>query len=352
MQQQRIEGRWIAAFEAQFRRCAVGAGDLVAILSETQSRALNVHLAELALLSIGARPFHVVLPTPPQTEQVPVRSTGASDVIGEHGAVIAGLSAAQVVVDCTVEGLLHARELKQILSGGARLVMISNEHPEILERVAGTPGLEAAVRRGRELLSDARKMQVTSAAGTELSVDLVGAVVGGNWGYCTEPGTRTHWPGGLVACVPASGATHGKIVLAPGDVNLTFKRYLESPITLHIEADYVTRIEGSGLDAELMRSYFEAWGDRNAYAVSHVGWGMNPRARWDALTMYDRNDVNGTELRVFAGNFLFSTGANENAGRFTKGHFDIPMRACSITVDGRPVVTDGQLSSDMKANLQ
>ena len=78
------------------------------------------------------------------------------------------------------------------------------------------------------------------------------------------------------------------MVLAPGDVNLTFKRYIESPVDLIIENDYVTRIEGDGLDAALTRSYYEAWNDREAYATSHVGWGMNPVARWDAMTMYDK----------------------------------------------------------------
>ena len=79
-----------------------------------------------------------------------------------------------------------------------------------------------------------------------------------------------------------------------------------------------------------MRSYFAAWGDRDAYAVSHAGWGMNPGARWDAMTMYDKNDFNGTELRAFAGNFLYSTGANEVAGRRTLGHFDLPLRRCTV----------------------
>ncbi len=78
--------------------------------------------------------------------------------------------------------------------------------------------------------------------------------------------------------------------VAPGDLNLTFKRYLESPVRLTIENDYVTKIEGDSFDAELMREYFAAWGDREAYAVSHVGWGMNTRARWDALAMYDKRD--------------------------------------------------------------
>ena len=59
----RIEGKWIDAFAEVFERCAVKAGDTAAILSETQSRPVNVHLAELALLRLGAKPFHIVVPT-------------------------------------------------------------------------------------------------------------------------------------------------------------------------------------------------------------------------------------------------------------------------------------------------
>ena len=132
-----------------------------------------------------------------------------------------------------------------------------------------------------------------------------------------------------------------------GDINLTFKRYLESPIRLNIVDDYVTDIEGSGLDAELLRSYIDAWGDAEAYAVSHVGWGMNPAARWDALAMYDKCDINGTEFRSFSGNFLYSTGANEVAKRHTLGHFDLPIRNCTIELDDNVVVRDGKLQGDL-----
>ncbi len=54
-------------------------------------------------------------------------------------------------------------------------------------------------------------------------------------------------------------------------------------------------------------------------------------------------DLNGTELRAFAGNFLWSTGANEVAGRYCRGHFDLPMRNCTVALDGEPVVVDGTL---------
>ena len=154
-----------------------------------------------------------------------------------------------------------------------------------------------------------------------------------------------HWPGGLVLTFPRAGAVNGRLVFAPGDMNLTFKRYVESPVTFDIAEDYVTHVGGTGTDAELFRSYLAAWGDRDAYAVSHVGWGLNTRARWDSLTMYDRGHLNCTEQRAFAGNFLYSTGANEVAGRYTLGHFDLPLRHCTVTVDGKTVVRDGELAA-------
>lgn len=347
MLQERIEAKWIDCFAAVFEKCAVREGEIVAILSETQSRPVNVNLAELALQRLGAKPFHVVLPTPPQSVPVPIRSTGASDVIQGIAPVISALGGAGFVVDCTVEGLLHAPELPAILKGGARVLMISNEHPEALERLAPTEDLEAKTKTGIKMLRDAGAMTVSSPGGTELRIDLDGAVAGGGWGYTRRGGTITHWPGGLCLCFPKSGAVNGKLVLDRGDVNLTFKRYVESPITLTIENDYVTDIAGDGVDADLMRSYFAAWGDDEAYAVSHVGWGMNPGARWDAMTMYDRNDFNGTELRAFAGNFLYSTGANEVAGRHTLGHFDLPLRNCTVTLDDTVVVDNGVLQGEL-----
>src|ERR1700692_440089 len=100
----RIEAKWIDAFCEIFERCAVKAGDTAAILSETQSRALNVHLAELALLRIGARPFHIIVPTPRNRQIVPVRSTGASEAIQRLAPVVTALQQAGVGVDCNIGG--------------------------------------------------------------------------------------------------------------------------------------------------------------------------------------------------------------------------------------------------------
>ncbi len=351
MLQERTEPAWIDAFEQVLRRCALQPDDTVAILCESQSRPVLPELARLAAARLGARSFTLVLPSLFESKWPVARSTGASAAIQNIAPVIAALAASTLVLDCTVEGLMHAPELPAILQGAdghqPRIVYVSNEHPEALVRLLPDEATEARVKEHVKRLRAARTMRVSSAAGTDLTIALQGAhgqaVVGGNWGSTTRPGTLTHWPGGLVLAFPAAGSVNGRLVLAEGDVNLTFKRYIERPITLTIESDYVTAIEGAGVDAELMRSYIAAWGDKEAYAVSHVGYGLNPAARWDSMALYDKRDFNGTELRAFAGNFLYSTGANEVAGRYTQGHFDLPMRHCTIALDDVVVVDRGEV---------
>lgn len=345
---ERIEAKWVAMFEEFLAALTkVAPGEVVALLSESQSRRINVELAELALARLGARVFHVVVPSPRTSAPAELRSTGTCLALGGLPQVVDALAGANLVVDLTVEGLLHTRERKDILARGARIFMLSNEHPQALERFRVDPALQAKCVAGAQMITTAARMHVTSAAGTDLTVNLDGVQGRGSAGLADRPGMMGYWPAGLCLCFPLPRTVNGTLVLAPGDANLTFKRYVESPVTLHVRDDYVERIEGNGLDAELLRSYYEAWNDREAYAVSHVGWGMNPAARWDSLVMYDRADVNCTEQRAFAGNFLYSTGANETANRFTPCHFDIPMRRCTVRLDDSVIVADGVLQGEL-----
>ena len=348
MLQERIEGKWLAAFRRVFALNGIGAGTKLAILSETQSRPVLVHLAELAAYDLGAEFCMIQMPTPVQTAPVPVKSTGTSWALQGNRAVIEALKLSDIVVDCTVEGLIHAPEWPEIEAAGrTRLLVITNEHPEILERCEPRAELGAKVQSGIDMLRAASEMRVTSALGTDLTVDLRDAPCGGTAGFGTTPGSVAHWPGGLCLAFPGTGAVNGRIVMGVGDMNLTFKTCLTGQIDVTIADDFVTEIRGEGLDALHLRDYMAAWGDRNAYGMSHVGWGMNPGARWVSAAMYDKRDMQAVEFRAVAGAFLWSTGANQYAGRFTQGHFDLPMRGCTITLDGRCVVRAGVLQGEL-----
>jgi 2,5-dihydroxypyridine 5,6-dioxygenase len=341
------EWRWLERFRLQLELCGLGPDETCIVLSESSSRPELVDTALLAAQALGADTFQVVMPTPANRGPVALRSTGTSLALQGNAAALAALQQADFVVDCTVEGLLHSRELGGILGAGTRVLMISNEHPENFERLPHDAGMAARVSRGHEMIAAADTMRVTSAAGTDLTVRLAGSFTAGSTGVTSGPGSIAHWPGGLVLAFPAPGTVSGTVVLAPGDINLTFKKYVGQAIRLTVVDDFVTEITGDGYEAEQLADYMAAFKGKDAYASSHVGWGMNPAARWDYLDLYDRSQINGTEARAFEGNFMYSTGANETAQRFSPCHFDLPMRKCTVELDGVAVVRDGVLQGEL-----
>ena len=79
----------------------------------------------------------------------------------------------------------------------------------------------------------------------------------------------------------------------------------------------------------------------DGHAISHLGWGLNPQARWDAIALNGADPKrHHAGARCFAGNFLFSTGPNSQGGgkRTTKGHYDVPMRDCTVTLDNDVII--------------
>jgi 2,5-dihydroxypyridine 5,6-dioxygenase len=94
-----------------------------------------------------------------------------------------------------------------------------------------------------------------------------------------------------------------------------------------------------------MNEYVHSFDDPEAYAISHIGWGLQKRAYWSTLSLYDREATMGMDARAFNGNFLFSLGPNNEAGgnRTTACHLDIPLRGCTVKVDDVEVVKDGRV---------
>ncbi len=57
----------------------------------------------------------------------------------------------------------------------------------------------------------------------------------------------------------------------------------------------------------------------------------------------------GMDARAFAGNFLFSLGPNNEVGGSNNSpcHIDIPMRNCTVALDGVEVVRKGKLREEL-----
>jgi 2,5-dihydroxypyridine 5,6-dioxygenase len=225
-------------------------------------------------------------------------------------AAIAALKASDIVIDLMV--LLFSPEQVEIMESGTR-ILLAAEPPEVLVRMVPTLEDRARVLKASEMLKTAKTMTVTSTAGTDFRCALGEYPLLIEYGFVDEPGRWDHWPSGFLATWSNEGSSEGAIVLDRGDILLPQKSYVRDPIRLTIAGGYVRKIEG-GLDAELLEDYIASFDDSEAFAISHLGWGLQPRARWSTLEQYDRETTMGMDARAFAGNFLFSLGPNTEAG--------------------------------------
>ena len=100
---------------------------------------------------------------------------------------------------------------------------------------------------------------------------------------------------------PNERQTQGTLVIDRGDILLPMKCSAQEKIVVTVDQGFVTDIQG-GLDAELLADYMASFKDPEAYAMSHIGWGLQPRSRWSTLGLYDREATIGMDARAYEGN--------------------------------------------------
>lgn len=330
--------------------CGVKEGETVAVLTQGQERQDYARTFMDAAGRLGAVSYQVVLPE------------ASSTLSGEHGAwtvgetplarnrpVIDALKHADLLIDTIF--LLFSKEQLEIQAADTR-ILLCIEPIDLLERLFPLPEIRERVEVGEELLSTAKSLRFTNEAGTDVTYRLGVYPVVTQYGYTDTPGRWDHWPSGFVFTGGADDGVDGKVVIAPGDILLPHKNYVQSPIELTIEQGRIVDIRG-GVDADLLRDYMEAFDDERAYGIAHIGWGLDHRARWSGFSTDSRGM--GMEPRSFYGNVLFSTGPNGELGgtNDTACHVDVPMRNCSLYLDDEPIVQGGDIVHEgMKAHTR
>lgn len=327
-------------FRRHLELCGVHPDERVVVLSQGDARADYAESFLYAARSLGARAYHMRLPQPAPTGTWAV---GESELARNPDAVEA-LKNCDLLIDCVF--LLFSPEQMAIQASGTRVLTVV-EPIELLVRQFPTKELRERVEIGAEILAKASVMRITSPHGTDVTYRLGVYPTISEYGYTDQPGRWDHWPAGFVFTGGADDGVDGRIVLAPGDVLLPQNVYVTTPVEYTIEHGFITDIRG-GLDAELIKSYMESFGDPRGYGMSHVGWGLDERAHWHGLQSPAFPGGMGMELRSIYGNVMFSTGPNNELGgpNDTACHLDIPMRNCSLFLDDEPIVIDGDVVVD------
>jgi 2,5-dihydroxypyridine 5,6-dioxygenase len=319
------------------------AGQTVTILTSASTHPQTLSTALIATQSMGAIVNRLDLP-PVNGEKALSRDSlaylGTTPLTGNRAA-IAALKESDLVLDLMT--LLFSPEQLEILKTGTK-ILLAVEPPEVLTRLVPTTADRERVLVAQARIARAKEMHIVSAAGTDFRCPLGEFEPIAEYGFVDEAGRWDHWPSGFALTFPDDGKAHGSIVIDRGDILLPQKSYVQDRIELTIERGYAARIDG-GIDAQLLSEYMATFNDPEAYAISHIGWGLQPRAHWSTLGLYDREATIGMDARAFEGNFLFSLGPNNEAGgsRTTTCHIDIPLRHCDVFLDGEPVVRNGMV---------
>jgi 2,5-dihydroxypyridine 5,6-dioxygenase len=334
----------LSAWKQVLELCKVQPGENLVFLLADYSNSEHVSAGRAAAAMLGARVTSIELG---ETGTAMARIAG--ETTGQHGATnltgnraaVAAMKSADMVVD--MMGIDRGSEQREILDAGTRILLVK-EPPEIFIRLVPTLDDKRRTMAAADRLRKAQTLHVQSAAGTDLRCRFGEYQLLVQYGIADEPGRWDHAPSTFVAAWPNERSANGTVVLDRGTTILPFKEYVRTPIKLTIKDGYITVIEGD-FDADYLRDYMAKFDDPEGYAVSHLGWGMQKKAHWTTLGMYDKRQSNAMEARSFYGNFMFSTGPNSEGGgtRHTACHLDIPMLHCTVLLDGERVLENGQL---------
>lgn len=327
--------------ERMLRLCKLHEGECLVVLSQGDERSEYVDAFLTAGGRLGAKAMNLRLPysSSATSGEVGVWTVGKTPLSGNQPAVDI-LKGADMVVETLF--LLFSDELTEIQRAGTR-ILTCIEPVDLLARMFPTEELKRRTDVALELLAAARTLRFTNTAGTDVTY-RIGFPCKAQYGFVDGPGQWDHWPsGGMVLTCGEDDGIDGRVVVDRGDIVLPFKQYVAEPIEFTIEAGRIVEITGGGYQGELVRAYMADFEDPDAYGLSHIGWGLDERAKWAALGTDSRG--HGMELRAFYGNVLFSTGPNDLVGgpNHTSCHLDIPMRSCSLYLDDVPVIVDGDV---------
>jgi len=189
----------------------------VRIHSETQSRALTSTSPSWRWLQMGAKTVPHHRADAAQTNRscrcAPRRQRGDPRL----APVVTALQQAGFV------GRLHGRradapvETPEILKTGARILVISNEHPEALERMVPDTALEKRVRAAGRAARD--KAHAGDVEGRHDLMWIRPGIDGRRLGLDRQARHRWRdWPGGLVGEFSESKTVNGTLVMAAADI--------------------------------------------------------------------------------------------------------------------------------------
>ncbi len=306
--------------------CRLQGGEGVVIVTDFEMAARIPELLAAGCAELGADPV--------------VACMAPRDVDGAEPppSVAAAMAEASLVLTPVSRSISHAAATRAALGRGARVLSLS-DFREAMFYEGGIRADFVAIRptcdRVTQLLTDAREAHLTSAAGTDVRMDLRGRA--GNSHNCIvhTPGIFSAFPNIEANISPLEGTSEG-VVVFDGSIPNFRLGVLREPVRLEVKRGMITGIAG-GDQAQRLECLLRDRGSLEVYNIAQLAVGLNPECR--QLTGQMTNDHGAL------GTVHIGIGTSENLGGHTRAglHFDGIMRHPTLRLDGKTVLEDGAL---------
>lgn len=210
----------------------------------------------------------------------------------------AAIPAADVWVEFNNQWLLYSSAWIDAMNNGrTRYLFLGGLDPERITRCIARLDMDLQTKfqnKVVELTHKAKKMRITTPAGTDVSFDNVAKRPITNELRADIPGP--HFLVGQIGWAPLEESIEGLIVFdgsfsGGGEADLGI---LDNPIELVIRKGRIEEIKG-GEEAKIMKNWLKKLGDPNMYNLAHVCYGFNPGAILTGLCTEDERVWGSTE---------------------------------------------------------
>jgi leucyl aminopeptidase (aminopeptidase T) len=191
---------------------------------------------------------------------------------------------------------------------------------------------EALYDEGKRLANiwrAAKKIRLTTPAGTDLSAPIAGEEVIIECGFATEPGLEAAFSDGEVSQMPREKLAEGVLVV---DGPIAHIGVPDSPIRLDIERGRVTSVEGDSRQAVELRQIITTI--YHADNIAEIGIGLNPKSRQNGD--FEEEKKGRGNVHVAIGDNVFYGGTINSPV-----HMDMVLYRPTVWLDERMIVDNG-----------
>jgi hypothetical protein len=257
--------------------------------------------------------------------------------------VAAAMLSADVIFTLPTVPLTETEAMRAAMANGARALLFGGAAgagrdddmwyrlaPRSKEELDAAGGLAAAIGR---VFAEGRSVRLTSAAGSDLTLDVGELDIIAMTGRCDRPGMMQFYVPGLVNAGVTPGSANGTVVF---DTSLApLPGSLGERVAMDIRDGFVVDVRG-GAVAEEWRRLADGFGDPMVYNVCEFGLGANRRARL-AGKVVEEEAVYGAAHVGFGTDIAFRGDIR------AAWHVDGNLANATVEVGGRVICQNGEL---------